>query len=74
MAFTDEDRNILIQTHTMVKGHEKRLDSKDLEDDVLHQRINEVHGRINTMQKVFSGVIIAVNGAWAGIVAFWKGT
>ena len=73
MPFTDEDRNILIKTHTLLEAHEKRLDSKDLEDDVLHKRINEVHGRINTMQKVFSGVIVAVNGAVAGFMAFWKG-
>lgn len=73
MAFTDEDRNILIQTHTMVKGHEKRLDGKDVEDDVLHQRINEVHGRINKMQKVFTGVAVAINGAWGAAMAYLKG-
>ncbi len=73
MAFTDEDRNVLISTHTMVKGHEKRLDAGDVEDDVLHKRINELHGRINSIRNAFTAVAVVVNGAWAAIVTYMKG-
>ncbi len=72
-GFNNEDRNILIQTHTMVKSHEKRLDAGDLEDDVLHKRINELHGRINSIRNAFTAVAVIVNGAWAGFVAYMKG-
>ena len=73
MGFTDADRNIMIETHTMVKGHEKRLDSKDAEDDVLHQRINELHGRINTVRNVFTGVSSTITAAGMALAAWIKG-
>lgn len=46
MAFTDKDRETLVETATTVKmmkeSHDRRLEALEAEDKVLHHRINKV--------------------------------
>ena len=72
MAFTDDDRKMLIQTHTTVKllkeSHERRLQVLEDEDKILHTRINDT-------RKLFSRItalIISLSAAAGGILAYVK--
>ena len=72
MPFTDADRERLVETHTMVKDHGRRLGDLETEDDVLHRRINETNTRINGVSKWFTGLLLTMNTAWGGALAYLK--
>jgi len=72
MAFTDADRGILVETHTLIKEHDRRLADLETEDDVLHKRINETNTRINSVTRWFTGLLLSMNTAWGGLLAYLK--
>ncbi len=72
MPFTDDDRTILVRTHTLIEEHDRRLGDLETEDDVLHKRINETNTRINSVTKWFTGLMITVGGAASAALAYVK--
>ena len=79
MAFIDKDRNMLVETNTMVKlikeAHEKRLEDLENESKVLHGRITEgfkeTGKRIATI-KFVSAAASAIGGALGAIAVYLK--
>ncbi len=65
MGFTIKDRNMLIETNTVVKTYEKRLDNLEEEDKLLHHRINKV-------RNLFGGITATASAAITGIFGYFK--
>ena len=61
MAFTTDDRNMLIQTNTLVKEYGKDIAKNEIAIGVLH-------GRINKIRNLFT----AITAGFGGIVAYFK--
>ncbi len=61
MPFTDADRNMLVETHTLVKTQAEDIKELKKEDKVLHHRIN-----------VLRNFQAAISTSIAGIAAWFK--
>ena len=76
MGFTDNDRKMLVSTHTklesMEKNYDRQLADQQAEDEKLHKRIDQAHHRINNTNKMFYAVMAAANAAWGGFVGWLK--
>ena len=74
-GFTNKDRNMLVETHTIVHTYDKRLDKLEAEDSILHKRITEgrkeTDKRINGI-KFFSGGAALVGSGIGSFFAFLK--
>ena len=56
MAFDKADRDRAIETHTLVKTYEKRLDKLEAEDKVLHGRVTRTQISLAGMGTIFTGI------------------
>ena len=69
MGFTDQDRNMLVKTHTTVtlirEEHGRRLEELEKEDKVLHHRVNDV-------RKLFGGITVVAGAVITGITGYFK--
>lgn len=61
MGFIKSDRDMIIETHTIVKAQAKAIEKLQEEDDLLHHRINVVRN-----------MFVAVTAAFGGVVAYFK--
>ena len=73
MAFTDEDRAMLVRTaallEAMKESHDRRLAALEEEAKALHHRVNVVHGRVNRIKFVTGGLVLigSVIGSYFGL-------
>ena len=58
MPFTDQDRNMLVATHTIVERAAKDIQANEDEIKVLH-------GRINTVRNLYGAIAAGLGGALA---------
>ena len=69
MGFTDQDRNMLVKTHTTVtlirEEHGRRLEELEKEDKVLRHRVNDV-------RKLFGGITAMAGAIITGVVGYFK--
>jgi len=76
MPFTDDDRKMLVSTHTKVdsmeKNYDRQLSDQRKEDEKIHKRIDQTHHRINNTNKLFYSVMAVANAAWGGFLAYFK--
>ena len=56
MAFTTDDRNMLIETNTLVKEYGKDIEKNEIEIKVLHHRINKVRNLFTAITAGFGGI------------------